>query len=171
MTATKAIKLGITDILATAFIFLVPALSHMTSVPFYLADPMRLAVLGALAASRDWKNSLALAIALPLISFGISGHPVFPKCLLIAVELASNVLLFAAFHKSFAKFFRRGRAFGTGCAAFLSILLSKGIYYLLKFALISGGLMDMELVSTALLVQLAVAIVLSVLLALSFRRS
>ena len=45
---TKALNIGLTDAGAILLIFLVPTLSHLTAVPFYLADPMRLAVLGAL---------------------------------------------------------------------------------------------------------------------------
>ena len=73
----KALGIGITDAVAVLFILAVPALSHLTSVPFYLLDPMRLAVLGALLASRSRVNGLVLAVALPLVSFAISGHPVF----------------------------------------------------------------------------------------------
>ena len=62
----KAIGIGLTDAAALLFIFAVPALSHLSALPFYLMDPMRVAVLGALLVSRNWKNGLALAVALPL---------------------------------------------------------------------------------------------------------
>ena len=165
-TAKNAAILTLTDALALALIFALPALSHLTSVPFYLADPMRLAVLGALIATRNWKNSLALALALPLISFALSGHPVFPKCLIIAAELAVNVALFAAF----ARLAKRHGALVYGAAAFFSILLSKAFYYGIKALVISGGLMSTELVSTALWIQLVVAAILSVGIALRFRK-
>ena len=103
LSKSNARTIGITDAAAVLLIFLVPALSHLTAVPFYLADPMRLAVLGALLVTRNWKNSLALAVALPLVSFAISGHPVFPKCLVIAAELSVNVLLFAGFVRLFER--------------------------------------------------------------------
>ena len=48
-----------------------------------------------------------------------------------------------------------------GAATFLSILLSKALYYGLKALVLSAGLMQMELVSTALMVQLAVALLIS----------
>ena len=173
----KAVGIGLTDAAALLFIFAVPALSHLFSVPFYLIDPMRVAVLGALLVSRNWKNGLALAVALPLFSFAVSGHPVFPKCLLIAAELSVNVLLFvwlsrifvrSASPSSFASSPENGSAAKApgsaavvGAAAFVSILLSKALYYGLKALVLSAGLMQMELISTALWVQLAVAALLS----------
>ena len=161
----KALGIGITDAVAVLFILAVPALSHLTSVPFYLLDPMRLAVLGALLASRSRVNGLVLAVSLPLVSFAISGHPVFPKCLVIAAELSVNVLLFVWLERMFS-----GRRFGVGIAAFASILLSKAFYYGLKALVLGAGLMQMELVSTALWVQLVVAVMISVLFALWWNR-
>ena len=161
----KAFGIGLTDAVAVLFILAVPALSHLTSVPFYLLDPMRLAVLGALLASRSRVNGLVLAVALPLVSFAISGHPVFPKCLVIAAELSVNVLLFVWLERMFS-----GRRFGVGIAAFASILLSKAFYYGLKALVLGAGLMQMELVSTALWVQLVVAVMISVLFALWWNR-
>ncbi len=192
LSKSNARTIGITDAAAVLLIFLVPALSHLTAVPFYLADPMRLAVLGALLVTRNWKNSLALAVALPLVSFAISGHPVFPKCLVIAAELSVNVLLFAGF----VRLFERARCpknqdtlhengdfcarssenrdtlhsgLFFGAAAFVSILLSKVFYYGLKAAVLSAGLMEMELVSTALWIQLIVAVAISVVAGLRLR--
>ena len=156
----KAFGIGLTDAVALLFVLVVPALSHLTAVPFYLLDPMRLAVLGSLLVSRSRMNGLVLAVALPLLSFGISGHPVFPKCLVIAAELSVNVLLF----------WWLVRVTRVGLAAFLSILLSKVFYYGLKALVIGTGLMQMELVSTALWVQLVVAVLISIAFALWWRK-
>lgn len=166
VASKRAIGIGLTDAVALLFVLVVPALSHMTAVPFYLLDPMRLAVLGALLASRSRVNGLVLAVALPLVSFAISGHPVFPKCLVIAAELSVNVLLFVWLERMFS-----GRRFGVGIAAFASILLSKAFYYGLKALVLGAGLMQMELVSTALWVQLVVAVLISVLFALWWRNA
>ena len=147
----KAVGIGLTDAAAVLFVFAVPALSHLTSVPFYLLDPMRMAVLGALLFSRNWKNALVLALALPLFSFAVSGHPVYPKFLLIAVELSVNVLLFAWL----------SRKMNAGIAAFVSILLSKVLYYGFKAAVLSAGLLQADLISTTIWWQLGVAVGLS----------
>ena len=166
LASKKAFGIGLTDAVALLFVMAVPALSHLTSVPFYLLDPMRLAVLGALLASRSRGNGLILALALPLVSFAISGHPVFPKFLIIAAELSVNVLLFIWLERVFA-----GRRFGVGLAAFASILLSKVFYYGLKALVVGAGLMQMELISTALWVQLVVAVMLSAGFAIWWRRN
>ena len=147
----KAVGIGLTDAAAVLFVFAVPALSHLTSVPFYLLDPMRMAVLGALLFSKNWKNALVLALALPLFSFAVSGHPVYPKFLLIAAELSVNVLLFAWL----------SRKMNAGIAAFVSILLSKVLYYGLKAAVLSAGLLQADLISTTIWWQLGVAVGLS----------
>lgn len=159
-TSSKAFRISITDAAAVLFIYLVPTLSHLTAVPFYLIDPMRIAVLGALLCTRNWKNSLVLALTLPLFSCLIGMHPVFPKCALIALELSVNVLLLAWLMKKM----------NAGIAAFISILASKALYYGLKALVLSAGLMQMSLVSTSLWIQLAVAAVLSLAFALTFRK-
>ena len=156
VSGRKAIGIGITDAFALLLIFAVPALSHLTAVPFYLLDPMRIAVLGALLCTGSTKNSLALSIALPLMSLVLSGHPVFPKCALIAVELAANVLLFAWLAKKM----------NAGIAVFISIIASKVLYYALKAAVLSAGLLEMGLVSTSLWIQLVVALVFAAAFAL-----
>ena len=158
------------DAVALAFVLVVPALSHLTAMPFYLIDPMRIAALGVLLVTRDWKNSLALAVLLPVFSMLVSGHPVFPKCLLISVELGANVLLLEWFSRMLGRLLapRAGFSAGlaTGIAAFASILVSKGLYYLLKLAVISLGWLQMDLVSTALWIQLVVALAISLIFAL-----
>ena len=182
VSSKRAIGIGLTDAVALLFVLVVPALSHMTSVPFYLLDPMRLAVLGALLASRSRVNGLVLAVALPLLSFAISGHPVFPKCLVIAAELSVNVLFFSWLVKAFTARPSFSSSYGAaedlarsaapvriGLAAFISILLSKAFYYGLKALVLGAGLMQMELVSTALWVQLVVAVLISAGFAIIWR--
>lgn len=154
------------DAVALTFVLVVPALSHLTAIPFYLIDPMRVAALGVLLATRDWKNSLALALLLPVFSMLVSGHPVFPKCLLISVELGSNVLLLAWFSRILGRLWPSRPGITTGIAAFVSIFASKGLYYLLKLAVISAGWLQMDLISTALWVQLLVAVAISAIFAL-----
>ena len=179
MTAStsKALNIGITDAGALLLIYLVPTLSHLTAIPFYLLDPMRIAVLGALLCTRNWKNSLMLAITLPLFSAMIGAHPIFPKCLLIAAELSVNVLLFAWFISLIGKRQTTNSANANaaglrfGSAAFVSILLSKLLYYGLKAMVLSAGLMQMELVSTAIWIQVLVAIALSAGFALVFSKN
>ena len=67
------------------------------------------------------------------------------------------------------KYYAKRPGIVSGASAFLSILLSKGVYYLLKWMVIAFGWMNMELISTGLWIQLLVALAVSVIFALTFR--
>ena len=156
----KIINIGITDIVAITLAYFIPTIAHLTALPLYLVDPMRIIVLSSLLFTKDWKNTLILAATIPVFSSLVSMHPVFPKCLLISVELVCNVLLFVAFSKKV----------NAGISAFLSIICSKVIYYILKYTCIAGGFLSMSLISTDIWIQLVVAAVISSLFAYRFKR-
>lgn len=129
---------------ALLFVYFVPALSHLIGIPLYLIEPMRLAVVLALVHTRPG-NAYLLALTLPLFSFAVSAHPHFLKMLLITGELLLNVWLFFFLIKRFR--IQQGLSLG------LSILLSKAVYYLAKFALISALLIEGSVISTPLWIQ------------------
>ena len=112
---------------------------------------MRLMLVLALVHTNK-RNSYILALSMPLFSFIISGHPVFAKMFLIGMELSLNVFLF---------YLLAGRIRNVFPAIFISILLSKAVYYLLKFALIRLAVIDTSLVATPLLIQLVMTLVFS----------
>lgn len=132
------------DLGAVLFVYFVPALSHLIGVPLYLIEPMRLVVVLALVHTRQ-QNAYLLALTLPLFSFAVSAHPHFLKMLLITGELVFNVWLFLALSKKLKV--------NQGISLAISILLSKGAYYLMKFLLISALLIEGSVVSTPLWVQ------------------
>ncbi len=148
------------DLSALAFIYLVPTLSHLLALPVYLIEPMRLMLILALVHTNR-NNCYLLALTMPLFSFIISGHPVFAKMFLIAAELSLNVFLFYLLSKRMKHLFP---------AIFLSIVLSKAVYYLLKFILIQLAVINTGLVATPLLVQLVMAVVFSGYLTLFFKK-
>ncbi len=148
------------DLSALAFIYLVPTLSHLLALPVYLIEPMRLMLVLALVHTNR-QNGYLLALTMPLFSFIISGHPVFAKMVLIAAELSLNVFLFYLLSKRMKYIFP---------AIFLSIVLSKAVYYLLKFALIQLAILDTGLVATPLIIQLAMAVVFSGYLAVFYKK-
>lgn len=155
-SGTAWLRALVIDTAAIALIVLTPAISHLLSFPLYLAEPMRLMLILAMAHSRK-ANAYLLAVALPLLSFAVSAHPVFPKMVLIAMELSLNVFLFYLLSE---------RGMKAIAAAFLSILLSKAAYYLVKYLLIRMAVLDSELVSTPLLFQVGTAVAFSLYLAL-----
>jgi len=140
----------ILDILALAFIYFVPTISHLLNVPVYLVEPMRIMLILALAHTSK-KNAYLLALTLPLFSFLISSHPNIFKALIMTLELLLNVWLFYKLSTKVNQF----------VAIFSSIVISKVVYYLLKFGLISFAVLQTGLISTPLYLQLITTVVFS----------
>ncbi len=142
------IKSILVNTLAICVIYFTPALSHLLNFPLYLIEPMRLMLVFALVHTNK-KNAYLLALTLPIVSFLISGHPVFFKMLLIAFELSFNVLLFYLLIKSVSNLFM---------AAIGSILLSKLAYYGIKYLLLKSLLLNGTLISTPLYIQIIMSL-------------
>ncbi|OFX87397.1 MAG: hypothetical protein A2W99_07080 [Bacteroidetes bacterium GWF2_33_16] len=145
------IKSVLFDIIALAFIYFVPAISHLLSLPVYLIEPMRLMLILALVHTTK-QNAYIIALSLPLFSFLISAHPVLPKMVLISFELVLNVFLFFALLKKLNNTF---------LAVLISIITSKLIYYLLKFALLKFAIIDSNLISTPIVFQVIMILIFS----------
>lgn len=146
-----AIKSILIDISALAFIYFVPTLSHLLSLPIYLIEPMRLMLI-LIIAHTSRKNAYLIALTLPLFSFLISAHPFFLKTMLITLELVFNVWLF---------YFLADRMKNQFAAMVTSIFASKLLYYLLKFGLISFALIDSALISTPIWIQVVTMLIYS----------
>jgi len=139
------------DLFALVAIYLVPAISHLLSFPVYYLKPMRIMlVLAIVHTSR--RNAYLIAIALPLFSLLVSAHPSLIKTSLITGELLLNPWLF---------FFLTEKLSNKSLSLFLSIVVSKLLYYLLKFLLINSALMSGELISTPIYIQLVMLAVFS----------
>lgn len=138
------------DIFALAFIYFVPTISHLLNVPLYLVEPMRIMLILAIAHTSK-RNAYLLALTLPLFSFLISAHPNVFKALIITLELMLNVWLFYTLSTKVNQFI----------AIFSSIIISKIVYYLLKFGLISFAVLQTGLISTPIYLQLITTVVFS----------
>ena len=144
LTSKRTIGYILFDIVALAFVYFVPTISHMLSFPLYLVEPMRIALVLALVHTTRY-NAYIIALTLPLFRFVISAHPVFLKLLLITGELVLNVWIF------YLLFNKTKNAF---VSILSSIIVSKGIYYLAKFALLSIALLPAaKLVATPIYIQ------------------
>lgn len=139
------------DIAALAFIYFVPAISHLISLPVYLIEPMRLMLILALVHTTK-QNAYIIAVTLPLFSFLISAHPVLPKMILISFELVLNVFLFYLLITKFKNTF---------FPIIISIIASKLVYYVIKFGLIKLTLLDSGLISTPIPIQVITALIFS----------
>jgi hypothetical protein len=150
----EIIKKSLIDIFLIAAVYFVPTFSHLLNFPLYLLDPMRvIIVLSIIFTSRN--NSYLLALTLPMFSFILSSHPYFLKAVLITSELTLNIFMFYFLFKTFNNYFMSMLA---------SILSAKVYYYLIKSILISMGLIETNLISTSLLIQLGMALFLSSLI-------
>ena len=152
-TALLAIRkhsnLLLIDVVLLAGLYLLPSLSHVTALPLYRFEPMRVALLiGLLFTKRA--NTYFLAFTIPLASAMITGHPVPIKAVLIGIELSILVATY-----SYLVQLDRIPAFAALTAA---ILLGKVVYYAMKFAALSAGLLTGNLVSTPLRAQLVLAL-------------
>jgi hypothetical protein len=146
------IKTYLIDFSLLLFIYFLPVLSHLFAFPIYYLDPMRIALVVALIHTSK-KNTFLIAITLPLFSFFISSHPQIVKSLLLSAELLINLSLFFLFKEIIKNVF---------ASLLLSIIISKVIYYLLKFALINFALLDDKLYSTPYYFQIISALLLSI---------
>lgn len=150
-TGAVTIRSILIDVFALAFIYFVPALSHLLALPVYFIEPMRLMLIIALAHTSR-KNAFIIAATLPLFSFIVSAHPNIVKMLLITGELMLNVWLFYYILK---------RSKNVFVSMLSSIILSKAAYYLAKFGLLSMVILQGNLVSTPLYIQFITTFVFS----------
>jgi hypothetical protein len=145
------IKSALFDLLALAFIYFIPTITHFFAFPLYYADPMRIVLILCLAHTSK-NNSFLIALTLPVFSFIIASHPSMYKSMLIASELLLNLYIFFLISE------KMKNVFG---AMLISVLASKVFYYLAKYVFISAGLIDGELVTTPIWIQVAAALVFS----------
>jgi len=148
-----SIKNLLVDATLLTIVYFIPALSHLCPVPLYLLDPMRLVLLAGLLLTRNNVNACFLALTIPVFSSLMVGHPPMVKAILISVELTLNVLLFLQFLNK--------PKWHVSVALFVSILLSKMVYYSMKFTMIKTGILDGVLFSTPLYIQMGVALLIT----------
>lgn len=149
------------DFVGLALIYMIPTLAHLTQLPVYFIEPMRLMLILAMVHTNQ-TNAYILAFTLPLFSFAISSHPVFIKMLLITMELSLNVYLFFLFRKLIKKILP---------AIVFSIIASKLVYYLMKYFVIGFGLLNSGLISTPILIQLLTTAIFSAYIYFMIKRN
>jgi hypothetical protein len=149
--AYSKIRTIIFDILALLAIYLVPAISHLFSFPVYYLEPMRIMLILAIAHTSR-KNAYLIALTLPIFSLLISAHPSLIKSFLVTGEFLLNVWLF---------FFLLEKFSNKTISIFLSILISKCCYYMVKYLLINTTVMSGDLISTPLYIQVILMFIMS----------
>jgi hypothetical protein len=149
LRSKETVRSVIFDVTALLFIFFVPALSHMLSVPVYFIEPMRLVLILMLLHTTK-RNAYIIALTLPVFSFLVSAHPVLPIMMLMTAELVLNVFLFYLFVNKFKS---------VPGAILSSIIGSKAFYYLVQFGLLNTAIISSGLADIPIYVQIIMAFV------------
>jgi len=149
LRSKETVRSIILDITALLFIFFVPALSHMFSVPVYFIEPMRLVLILMLLHTTK-RNAYIIALTLPVFSFLVSAHPVLPIMILMTAELVLNVFLFYLFSNKFKS---------VPGAILSSIIGSKAFYYLVQFGLLNTAIISSGLADIPIYMQIIMAFV------------
>lgn len=156
-TTTKPlVNLAILDTALLAVACLVPAASHLLAVPLYMLNPMLAVLLVGMLIGRDWRNSLVLALLLPLVSFLVVGMPTAPKMLCMMAEMVTLVSLFTVLVKRWAVL----------PAVLAAVMAGKVVYYLLKMVVMA----PVMIISTDWKVQVAAVLLWGGIFALLYKR-
>lgn len=137
------------DVALLAALYFLPSLSHVTALPLYMLEPMRVALIVALLFTNR-TNAYFIAFTIPLASAMITGHPTPFKALLMGIEFSILVACYSYFVQML-----RIPAFAALTAA---ILVGKVVYYTMKYAALGAGLLSGSLISTPLLTQVVLAV-------------
>lgn len=157
------VKIAITDVMVLTAVYFIPVFVHATKIPLYYFEPMRLLLFAALLISRSNTNAYFLALTLPLVSTILPPHhPPFYKGIIMSAELLVNVACFVWALKKIK--------WPPFVLFFISTIISKVLYYLLKYILINEGLIKGTLISTDIGTQLITLTALSLLFAVFYRR-
>jgi len=152
----------IIDFVIILIIFFIPTISHILPFPLYILDPMRILVFITLIFSNNKTNTIIIAMLIPVFSMIFTGHPTFWKSFLISTELLINILIFFSLYQKVK--------IPLWASVLISIIVSKLIYYCLKYLFINLGLIEGSLISTPLLTQLLTVGILTILAVLMFRK-
>jgi hypothetical protein len=137
------------DVALLAALYLLPSFSHLTALPLYKLEPMRIALIVALLFTHR-ANAYLIAFTIPLASAWITGHPPPLKAVLMGIEFSILVA-------TYAHLVRKDRI-PTFVALAAGILLGKAVYYSMKFMALSAGWLSGNLVSTPVQTQLVLAV-------------
>ena len=149
-------RVVLVDAMVLLSFYMTIVFAHVLPFPLYQLDPMKILVLVTVMYSTRW-NSVTIAAVLPVLSFLSTGHPIFPKFLIMSMEL----MIF-----SWVMSFLIQKQSGAVMTFISAILVSKLAYYAIKAGAIGFGVLNQQLVSTELWVQLQAIILLGVIYAM-----
>jgi hypothetical protein len=123
--------------------------SHSIGLPLYKLNPMHWVIYFVILFRKPSISSIiVLAIALPLTSNMLTGHPIAIKSLIMGFELVVYGLIFI----SLIKYFNLAPIF----AYLISQFSGHIAYYGLKYIFIKADLIDSLLISTSIILQFVI---------------
>ena len=139
------------DLGGIILIYLLPEISNLLGIPFYLFEPMRMIIVIAIVHTSK-ENAYILAVLLPAVSYLFSNHPSAIKTFILSGDLLLNIFLYFSLVKSkVSKFLLMS----------ICIVASKLAYYLAKYLLQLFSVLKGEMIATPLYVQILIVIILS----------
>lgn len=156
LKSQSIVRFAAFDAALLALACLIPAASHLLAVPLYKLNPMLALLLAGMLVGKDWRNTLVLAVLMPLVSGLVTGMPAAPKMVCMMAELATVASLFGWLSRRWAVW----------PAVMVSMLAAKGVYYALKALIIAPAV----LVGTEWWMQLGAVVVWGGLFALLYSK-
>ena len=156
LKSQSIVRFAAFDAALLALACLIPAASHLLAVPLYKLNPMLALLLAGMLVGKDWRNTLVLAVLMPLVSGLVTGMPAAPKMVCMMAELATVASLFAVLSRRWAVL----------PAVLTAIVAGKMVYYAMKALVIAPAV----LVGTEWWMQLGTVLVWGGLFALLYRR-
>lgn len=139
------------DFLLLTVACLIPAASHSFSLPIYQLNPMYICLLAGMALVSDRRNSVLLAILLPVVTMLVVGMPTPLKSVCIVAELLTLVCSYTLFSRYMKRF----------TAILSAMLCGKVVFYLLKVLLLSPAV----IIGTNIWLQLSTVLIYALLFA------
>ena len=146
------------DIIGIGIILYIPIFSHLVALPLYMVDPIKIIVVLIYLFSNKY-NALFLSVILPTVSFTITGHPIFPKYIIIILE---NSMLLYLFDLNNVK-----TQFKKIIYLNISFIGVKVAYYIIKYAFIKFTLIQGSVIATPILYQTFPIIIINILFILN----
>lgn len=160
MSKKERINTIIFDFVCLAVMFFLPAMSHLSALPIYLIEPLRIMIILGLVHTRK-ENAIVMAALLPIFSYLVSGHPFFAKMLVISIEMVLNVGIYFFLVKLLNKPF---------FPMLLAIVFSKMFYFGCEY-LFLGELIKMHSIgSHPLYIQGILTVLLSIYASILIKR-
>lgn len=156
-TASYFVNEYLVMILIAVSVVVITSGSHSIGLPFYIINPMHWVIYCAILFRKTSVSSIVvLAFALPLTSMLLTGHPLVFKCMIMGVELS----IYGIMYISTIKYFKIAPVL----AFAISQVTGRIVYYGLKYILIQAELIDSALLSTSILIQFIISVLLGLTL-------